>query len=232
MKYLFYVLMLVNLVFLIWRFGLDHWPAPQRKTPVTNQLALDPLDSLSPEDAGFELLPEEPEPVSSSEGPLAADEGSPHGCLALGPFAHREAAEAALLQVRSAVQEAQIQSHSEERADGYWVLYPKASTPEGALANRQMLNNRGIYETWLFDQGPWAGAISLGLYPTQEAAESAARTFREKGIPTRVKPRLVRGASFWIRMPWEGSSLPLEESLQLLKSEAEGVLLPTPVKCP
>lgn len=233
LKYLFYILVLVNLVFLAWKFGLDRFPPPGRESKNDVTLAMDPLDSLSPEDTEFELLPAEPDPL-----PLTPEAGEGEGgslkplCLALGPYASREEAKAGLEILKPAVQEARVIAVPGDREDGFWVLYPKARSREGAFANRQMLMNRGIYEIWLFDRGPLAGAISLGLFKSQEEADAAVQGFRAKGVATRVKPRIVLGEAFWIRIFWRDTVLALDEAIQTVNSHEENVKLPSPVACP
>ena len=201
----------------------------EKKNPVS--LAEDPLDSLGPEDMGFELLPAEPDPappqVENAEG-----ETGRTLCLALGPYASKEAANAGLEALKPVAQEARVIAISGDREDGYWVIYPKARSREGALANRQMLMNRGIYEIWLFDRGPMAGAISLGLYASQEEADAAVQMLRGRGVATRVKPRLILGESFWIRVPWQDSVLALDEAIHTVNSHDEKMKLPSPVPCP
>lgn len=230
MKYLFYILVLVNLLFLGWKEGRNYSSSIRQDSSKGSVVAMDPLDSLSPEEAGFELLPDEPDPVSS-EAPAPEGKGSV-GCFVVGPYASAEEAEGQRVALAAVVREAEVSRHSADQIEGYWVIYPKATTAEGGLANRQMLNNRGIYETWLFDRGPLSGAISLGLYPTQEAADAAVLGFRDKGVVTRVKPRLVRGVTYWVKLPWEGTPLALDEALQLLRSQDESLKIPLPAPCP
>lgn len=235
MKYLFYILVLINLVFLGWKYGLDHWvarPDPEAKiaTPV------DPLDALGADDAGFELLPTEPDPVTPQESLSAypEDAASPpkSGCMTLGPFSSREEAESYRSVLETLSKDIRVSNRSGDIADGFWILFTKATTREGALANRQLLLNRGFYETWLFDKGPLAGSIALGLYSTEEEANAALAGFRERGINAKVKPRWVRGQSFWIKVPWQGSVLEFEEAIQTLKGHDGSLNLPSPVVCP
>lgn len=215
------------------KLGLDYLPLFQSRVESSASLAVDPLDSLGPEDTGFELLPMEPEPVVATRG-LDGEGGgvAKAPCLALGPYLNREEANLALDALRQAVKEGRVVAISGDQVAGYWVIYPKARTREGALANRQMLMNRGIYESWLFDRGPLEGAISLGLYKSQDEAEAAVQGLRNRGVATKVRPRLVLGETFWIQIPWEESPLALDEAIQTLNSHDDKLKLPSPTSCP
>ena len=234
LKYLFYILVLVNLVFLGWKYGLDHWvSAPDAGHRI--HMPIDPLDTLGTEDSGFDLLPTEPDtaPVGDSVASLEDELGHPRsGCMMLGPFSSREEAESQVAIVGTLSKEVKVSNRSGDVAEGYWVLFTKATTREGALANRQLLLNRGFYESWLFDRGPLAGSIALGLYPTEEEANAALSGFRDRGSNAKVKPRLVRGQSFWINVPWQGSVLEFDEAIQTLKGHDGTLNLPASSICP
>jgi hypothetical protein len=233
-KYLFYILVLVNLVFVGWKYGLDHWtthaePESKIRAPV------DPLDALGTADSAFELLPTEPDPVPAQEAFSSAPEdvASPpkSGCMTLGPFSTRDEAETHRSVLETLSKELRITNRSGDIADGYWVIFTKATSREGALANRQLLLNRGFYETWLFDRGPLAGSIALGLYPSEEEANAALAGFRERGVNAKVRARLIRGESFWIKVPWQGSVLDFDEAIQMLKGHDGSLNLPSPQVC-
>lgn len=228
------MLVLVNLVFLGWKYGLDHWgfkTGPESKV----QTSMDPLDSLGSEEAGFDLLPTEPDPVPAQDELTTGSEdaSSPPrlGCMSLGPFATRDEAESHLTVLETLAKDLRVTNRAGDVPEGYWVLFTKATTREGALANRQLLQNRGFYETWLFDRGPLAGSIALGLYSTEEEANAALVGFRERGINAKVRPRLVRGQSFWIKVPWQGSVMEFDEAIQTLKGHDGTLNLPSPSRC-
>jgi hypothetical protein len=94
-----------------------------------------------------------------------------------------------------------------------------------------MLLNNGITETWLFDKGPLEGSISLGLYPTQAEAQVAHQGLMEKGITTKLAPRLVRGDVFWLKIPWSKLPLVLDDLVQMLNSQDPTLKMPSPEVC-
>jgi hypothetical protein len=234
MKYLFYVLVVINLVFLIWKIGLQ-----ERTSFLQEQrdqhIAISPSTSIpSGElDPDFPVSPDEPEPegLSVPETPDLPDTASRRGCFEIGPIETREIAENYLALLYPIAKEARVVIRAGDVPDGWWVIYPKASTPEAARANRQMLLNKGIYETWLFDKGPLEGAISMGLYKTPGEAELAVQSFREKGITAKTAPRQVRGDVYWVKIPWSQLPLLLDEAVQTLNSQDPTLKMPSPAPC-
>jgi hypothetical protein len=236
MKQFFYVLVVLNLVFLVWKFGID-----QRNSLVDeiNDQHLDVEvqgDSGVPANAEYEMLPTSPETADPAVAELAGaaalpEEASSRGCFEVGPVQDRETAEAYLGLLSQTAKGARLVIRAGDVPDGWWVVYPKATTLEAARANRQMVLNRGIRETWLFEQGPLKNAVSLGLYQTREEAIKQQQLLVEQGLPVKVEPRLVRGDVFWIKMPWTKLPLLLEEAIHTLNSQDPGLRMPAPLAC-
>ncbi len=238
MKYLFYILVVINLVFLIWKFGLEERDALIEEANEQHVEITQPPPAML-ENEGFEdfdSLPVQPDPAETSAESSDNAEGLPEsassqGCFEVGPIQEREVADNYLSLLEPVASEAHVVIRSGDVAEGWWVLYPKASTREAALANRQMLLNKGIYETWLFDKGPLEGAISLGLYKTQNEAQAAVQSLMEKGIAAKVAPRQVRGDIFWLKIPWTQLPLALDEAIHMLNSQDSSLNIPSPVMC-
>jgi len=235
MKYLFYLLVVINLVFLVWKFGLDerssflreqqdqHLAMPQGSSTAGLPGAMDsdfPV-TLDPPEAGGLSTPESNLPETASR----------HGCFEIGPIETRELAENFVTLLYSTAKEARVVTRAGDVPNGWWVIYPKAGTPEAARANRQMLLNKGIYETWLFERGPLEGSISMGLYKTPGEADLAMQAIRAKGVTAKVTPRLVRGDVFWVKIPWTQLPLLLDEAVQTLNSQDPALKMPSPVPC-
>ena len=110
----------------------------------------------------------------------------------------------------SSVSEAGLVKKPSELTDGWWVLFPKAHDMDTAKSNRKMLLEKGVTDLWLFDKGPYKGAISLGLFKTRVRAEQAQKNSWAKGIITEVVPRQY-GRRLWVRIPWPGPATDLDE---------------------
>jgi hypothetical protein len=236
-KQIFYILVVINLVFLVWKFGL------QERDALIEEANDQHVEIFQPQVAGLEnesydsadFLSGEPDPAETddnAEAPAALPKhASNYGCFEIGPIQEREKADYYLSLLTPNASEAHVVIRSGDIADGWWVIYPKASTREAALANRQMLLNNGITETWLFDKGPLEGSISLGLYPTQAEAQVAHQGLMEKGITTKLAPRLVRGDVFWLKIPWSKLPLVLDDLVQMLNSQDPTLKMPPPEVC-
>lgn len=234
MKYLFYLLVMINLVFFIWKFGMEHTESllqarhdqqlqlPEEGIPPTLEQDAWPSVAMPAETAATEM------PETSSALPRAA---SKHGCFEIGPIPAREKAESYAALLEPNVKDVRVVIRAGDVPEGWWVLYPKAATPEAGRANRHMLEGKGIYATWLFDKGPLAGALSLGLYKTRGEADRALEQLAEKGVTAAVVPRLVRGDVYWLKIPWTGLPLELDEAVQMLNSHDPALGMPPPATC-
>jgi hypothetical protein len=231
MRILFYCLLLVNLMFVIWKFGFDRSERHAQEAP---SRVAEPSESqgsaLTPDQ--YEMLPLETSALSNGQQlPEVELEAVIENCGLIGPINDRKEAEAMLPDLLTLSKEAQIIARPLEVAEGWWVIFPKAATREVALANRQMLINRGFYENWLFDDGPQKFAISLGIYPTPEEAEAAAKSIRDKGIGVKVVPREVLGSRFWVKMVWAKPLRELDEAIQLINTQDGAAKIPSPIAC-
>lgn len=236
MKYLFYLLVVINLVFLLWKFGLDEQKSllqEQQEQHLALEQGTSGAGLPGAMDSDFPTSPDQSldeEPSASGTGDLP-DSANRHGCFEIGPVETREMAENFATLLYPTAREARVVTRAGDVPDGWWVIYPKAGTPEASRANRQMLLNKGIHETWLFDQGPLAGTISLGLYKTPGEADLALQELRAKGITAKVTPRLVRGDVFWVKIHWTQLPLLLDEAVQTLNSQDPALKMPSPDPC-
>lgn len=192
-----------------------------------------PVEEASQEAPVAEPSPPPPEQEAAGEAAskAAAAEAEARKCFRIGPYAARAQAQEALELVKTHVDKAELVILSTGVPDGWWVLFPKASNLEAARANRRMLLEKGVQDLWLFDKGELAGAISLGLYSIHDGAIRAQADFMKKNLVTEVVPRLVSSHSEWVRIPWPGTQMELEEVVHLLNSEGTETKLPAPVPC-
>lgn len=237
MRFLFFLLLIVNGVFLAWRSGWDpvEWfgtgeteqrlALPQEGASMwdnTSSGALPDSETAEEKSGGLrEAAPAEPATVSLSET----------GCYEMGPLQDRSVADNFVQLLSSNARDVNVATRSGSIPSGWWVLYPKASSLEAAQVNRRMLEGKGVVDTWLFESGPQRGALSLGFYKTREEAEQAFKLLRDKGIPVKIMPRLVRGDAFWVRFSWEGLPQDLEEIVRVLNSQELALHMPMPLPC-
>jgi hypothetical protein len=240
MKYVFYLLILCNIVVYLWYTGVGRersdvvryelsLPAESERIALIKELPKIPKKAPEPEAAPkVEEIPQQPteqpkpqesltsQAVNDSQAAAeqtqaeAAPKPSRPDCFVLGPYHSESLARKALDGLNPRLEQAQVVTRYGDVEDGYWVLYPKAENLDVARANRRMLMDKGIHDLWLFDKGEMQGAISLGIYKTRQRAEGLQSKFREQNIEVEVKPRTTRAKASWIKIPWQGEQAELD----------------------
>ncbi len=213
-KRLALLLLVINAIFFLWaESGRQTEPsvspngviAPVERLVLLDELPRPPEPGLSAPD-----LQSGPEPSAESGPPVRAtgtgaapetsqEAGEQAGqqCYRIGPFANREAASE--FASRQRVQD-QIEAESFFEVKGYWIMYPPAETLAGGRRNLERLQAMGLQDLWLFEQGPWQGAISLGMYAEQSRAEALAKRLRERGLEVKVMPKRQTLTRYWVRL--------------------------------
>ncbi len=243
MKYVFYLLLMANVLFFLWEQNFGNAALERQKTSVKT-IGQEPAERIvlirelpsRPKTAAALAPPAaektaEPsantqqamlEPPAGQSPPPAVPESSPvPTCYQLGPFASEAEARVRLNALRSQSDDLEAEIKPVERVQGFLVLYPKAETPELVKADKTMLIERGIKEMWVIDRGALKGAISLGLFKKKEHAEAAQKTFQEKGIKAEIQPRTVASGTFGVLIRWRNSRESLDEILRKVGLPAE-----------
>lgn len=119
-------------------------------------------------------------------------------CERIGRFASRTLAEELLGRLTAEGIAGQIESDAVMENSGYWLMYPPVDTLEHARENFARFKARGMDDLWLFEQGAWKGAISMGMFSEQSRAQVVARRLREQGIEVEVKPKQELREVYWV----------------------------------
>lgn len=243
MKPFFYLLVLLNIAFLLWEIGFRG-----DSDGSTKELAMP---------SGVEVIALVQEPPGAAEKDSEVDDVPPQSmdletaspddlptpearlewppklvdCFRIGPSQIREEADLRLQLLKSNAPEASVELSPGDVPDGWWVMFPKASSQEAARENRRMLVKKGVLDAWVFDKGPLQWGISLGLYQQREDAEAAQKLLMERNIVTEIAPRMVRGNVYWLKIPWHRPALELEEIIQVLNTQDPSLSIPAPKAC-
>ncbi len=121
-------------------------------------------------------------------------------CFRVGPFADRSAAEVFLATLGERGIKGLIKPETETEVVGYWIMYPPAASLSEARETLNRLESQGFEDLWLFEQGPFKGAISLGLYAMQSRAEVMAARMRKRGLEVKVMPKQQVRKTYWLRL--------------------------------
>jgi hypothetical protein len=159
----------------------------------------------APADAASKSVPMPPESAPAGQKPAAAEAsgGGAQACVEWGSFAGVEAtrAEAALAKLGL---DGRVESRDGNGAATTWVYLPAAKTRAETERQIAELKTRGVGEYFVVQDGQWRGAISLGIFRSEEAAKVFLATVRGKGVREAAlapRPNLVRQSAFLIREP-------------------------------
>ncbi|HUW25917.1 MAG TPA: SPOR domain-containing protein [Gallionella sp.] len=167
MRALFWILLLGNVIFFAAMQWGDGLIADEQLTQAQPALHEEKIRLLTP-------------PVTEpAESSVVAAESTPSAtkpdasvCLEWGDFSGadltRATAALSTLQLGD-----KLSQHQVEHAIGYWVYIPPSNGKAAVTQKIAQLKARGIDEYFVVpDAGPWLNAISLGVFKTQEAAQS------------------------------------------------------------
>jgi cell division septation protein DedD len=222
MKIAFYLLLLANVLFYLWETGgsrpksnvdqvalrlpdnsetirlIKELPSIPKKVPTDFDVAASEAVAAKPA-APPPQADDSPPPGVAVVKPLADQVGDAVRCYRYGPFGNEALARVVVDKHMGQYQNVEVVSQDDTVTDGYWVLYPKAENIYAARANRKMLMEKGIQDTWVFDKGELEFAISLGVFKTRDRADVLQQQLRAKDIEVEVRPRVTRAASYWIQ---------------------------------
>lgn len=80
----------------------------------------------------------------------------------------------------------------------HWVIFPPLPSPQSAAAKLSELAAAGVQDAFVVKDGAWLNAISLGLYANDEAARRRVSEVEDKGVlGTRVELLPRQGTDFY-----------------------------------
>ncbi len=175
MRLFVFLLILANLLFFAWTHEYLGVSRDSDAYRVNQQLLADRISVVSND--------QPPPEVSRPEKTAKPVERAPaEVCVALGemPVAAVESIEALLTEKLPAFKVARTAVPGNS---SYWVNIPPLKNKREAENKAAELKKFGVKEFFIVQEsGPNSLAISLGLFSTQEAAESALDTLRDKGV--------------------------------------------------
>lgn len=109
-------------------------------------------------------------------------------CAELGPLAEADAVRVQVA-LDAIAADLAFSIQRVEEASSWWVYLPPG--PVETLSRRLAeLRERGVTDTYVMPDGPWKGAISLGVFRQEELAVGLQKSIAAKGIKgARVAPR-------------------------------------------
>lgn len=152
-------------------------------------------------------------PVADDAGPAA--QAAPAGakplasaarstaCAALGPFATAPQARQLARALEGDGLEVALREHTVPTLRDHMVHIPRRQDPQAAQALARTLREQGVKDLWVVPNGPHAGTISLGVFGPRANAERYQLELARRGVHSRVTPRFVERAAYWldVRLP-------------------------------
>ena len=194
MKWIFYLLLLANVVFFAYMQliagGNDEAQLTRQQFHAEKIKLLNPTEAFT--DPVLKLA------AKLENAPAAAK--SP-ACLEWGAFSGAELARAQNALDKLQLGDRLSQRTSEETVS-YWVYIPPLKTKKDAENKIDELRASGVTEYFLVQDGQWKNAISLNLFKNEELAKNYLDTLQRKGVRSAVigvRSHVVKRTLFQIR---------------------------------
>lgn len=249
MKYLFFLLILFNLVFYLWETGVGRTRTQQAQSttlkPSKESVVLlkgsagKPTDPMAPAEVVYPRNTEETQATSSSPMPSGqqadtvtatseakpTSEASEEPCHWLGSFSSLKKAQSALKLLGISSSQAKPIKRPTEVENGYSLLYPAAINLQEAQANRKMLAEKGFKDAWLVENGENQYAISLAYLTNKERANEALARYQSQGIPVELKPHILSAEKWWLEIKGSIDATALQAKASQLDKDSSGVVV-------
>ena len=190
MKWVIYILLLVNLA-----FGLLHY----RSVKLADTAAPVDDDNLHLVLLKEYLAQQEHPPVEGQE--LAR-------CNTLGPFAKKADAN----KIRNKIEALGItvtrRVNKDNKRKGYWVLLPPADNRAEAKQHIEKLQAKQINDYFLVVTGEQSNAVSLGVFSRADLAQRRYEEIRALGFRVNIKKVDLPQREYWLDWPLEQHLLP------------------------
>lgn len=195
MRWIFYSLLVINLVYV--GFQLTKSLAPEPPS----------LNLPVPHTAGGERL----QLLVDSPQPQSVDKAGASGgrlCPVVGPWESREKAEAGAVQLRAIGLPGRVRGLSVQKDRLNWVYLPPYGGRVRALRVLRELQDHGV-DSFIVKDGEDANAISLGYFSSAESAEGLRVKMQNAGYPAFVRETARDVTEYWVYL---ADSRPEEKS--------------------
>lgn len=189
MRWVFFSLLILNVVYLVFSLVMRAAPAPQRMVAPSITGAAETLVLLE-------------ESTLAGGGRSGAGAGMPPLCPVVGPWEQlTEADQAARLLAKSGYQ-AKVESLRVARDRLHWVYLPAIADRERALRVLRELQSRGV-DSFIVAEGADANAISLGYFSSADSARGLMMKMQTAGYPAETRQTAKEVTEYWLRVSAE-----------------------------
>lgn len=187
MRWVFFCLLILNVVYLVYSLVSNAVPQQRRAQPVV-------AASAAPE--RLVLLSE----VAPGTPPqVAATAALPALCPVVGPWADRAAADQAARSLRSSGYSLQIKEVSVAVDRLHWVFLPAQASRDEALRLLRELQAKGV-DSFVVSDGADANSISLGYFSSADSARGLMVKMQTAGYPAEVRETARQSLEYWLQV--------------------------------
>lgn len=208
MRWLFLLLLVLNLFYYVWH---------QQQAPLRAK-EIEPLALYRGGQQDIRLLSASDKERVRRESPVQSSSIASETCLFLGSFQQEADAQQVEQRLVSLDIQAEVRGIDATAGLDYWVYLAPMASRQASLRQLKELQARKI-DSYIITQGDLANGISLGIFPRSDSAESVMQRLRDAGYEPLLRelPRAQR--SFWVRIAPESRRLADDVLLQQLASD-------------
>ncbi len=189
MRWVFFSLLILNVVYLVFSLVMRAAPAPQR--------VIAPSVTGAPET--LVLLEESSLPGGRVS---RAGSGMPPLCPVVGPWDQLAAADQAAQTLAKSGYRAAVESLRVARDRLHWVYLPAIADRDQALRVLRELQSRGV-DSFIVADGVDANAISLGYFSSADSARGLMMKMQTAGYPAEIRQTAKEVTEYWLRVNGE-----------------------------
>ena len=209
MKWLVYLLILVNLGIFLWHFQVPSSKQVDREQTdeqVSQLILLREYDATRQE--------KQPQRVPDSVGEI---------CFSLGPFSKKKTFQTVVLRFRD--EKVPIQSRVSKDAvqDGYWVYLPPAQDRKQAQKAIDRLREKKVRDFFLMVAGDKKNSISLGVFSKPNLAQRRMKKIKAMGFDVQIEKLSLPKRAYWLEWPKNNSKQPSEALMVVIYEQYKGV---------
>lgn len=215
MRWLFLLLLVLNLFYYVWHQQQTPLRAKEVPPMLLYQGAKEDIRLLSESDK----LPARRLTQAPAE---RAPNIEPEACLFLGGFEEEATGKAVEQRLLSLDVHSELRAIDAPASVDYWVYLAPLASREASIRQLKELQARHI-DSYIITQGDLVNGISLGIFPRSESAEAVMQRLMDAGYEPLMRelPRAHR--SYWVRVAPGSRRLVDDELLRKLAVDFSGL---------
>lgn len=226
MKWLIYILLLVNLSFFVWHYRFPNQSHNQQDRVVRQEAEQPPRLVLVKEyHAQQKTRPtvQDQDTTSDSAGGPDAKAAKTDRCYSLGPFADKPQTDQAQKFLKGLGFKSQRRSSKDSKRKGFWVLIPPHKNRKGAQGTIRKLKQLGVKDYFLVANGDQKLAVSLGMFSKPDLARRRWNEIQKLGFKPRVENIKLPQRRYWLDWPLKTNRQLSNEEIAHLYKTFEGI---------